>query len=320
MRLKIMTVAVATALAMAGPAVAQDDESETNVSLKGSARFGLSFSDPGGDADATLEARSWASRLNFQGDTAFGNGMTGFGRYEVGVDGGSSGNDNGAFSTRHAYVGVRGDFGEVLIGQTYHTWYNNIIGPVDQPWWGSCNGCLAYTGRSEDGITYSKTAGAFSGGATLYFIGNNSGAEDATSGEDDLDGFELAGTYDAGVVKIGLGIQDFSSPDNDPDPTLGLTVSGSAADVSYAVALTSQGGVDGAEDATGIDVYAGYGNAYIDVGMIDRGNSPFGVTLGYSHPIGPQTLAWFELQATDPDEDGADTGVALRAALKYDWE
>lgn len=317
MRLKITAVAVSTALMLSGPAVAQEADG-TNVTLKGSVRIGLEYSDPGGvdeftgeDVDATLTLVNWASRLNFQADTDIGSGMKAFGRYEFGVDVGRSENADGALSTRHAYVGLKGDFGQVLAGQTYHTFYNNVIAPVDQPWWGSCNGCLGAVGRLEDGITYSGSSGTVSGGATLYL---------ANGGEDILDGFELGATFDAGVVKVGVGVQDFSSPDIDPDPTIGVTLSGTAGAVTLAGAVTSQGGGDeGGEDATGVDIYAAYGKTYIDVGMIDQGNSPFGVTLGYTQPIGTNTLAWFELQATDPDTD-ADTAVTLRAALKYDWE
>ena len=192
---KVFTIASAAALTMSGSAFSQD--AQTNVSLTGSVRIGLAYSDPGDDTDATVELRNWASRLNLQGDTAIGSGMTAFGRYELGVDTSSSDNDNGAFSTRHAYVGLKGGFGQVLAGQTYHTFYDHIIGPVDQPWWGSCNGCLGDIGRIGQGLTYSGSSGPISGGATLYFI---------DEGEDILDGFELAGSYDAGVVKVGFGV------------------------------------------------------------------------------------------------------------------
>ena len=310
MRLKISTVAVASAMVMAGSAFAQD--AETNVSLKGSVRIGLSYTDTGGNADASATLRNWASRLNLQGDTAIGSGLTAFGRYEFSVDTSSNDNGDGALGTRHAYVGLKGEFGEVLAGQTYHTFYDHVINPVDQPWWGSCNGVVTTCGRTGQGLKYSTSSGPISGGATLYF---------QDEGEDILDGFEIAGSYDAGVVKVGFGIRDFEEVENDPDLVLGVTVSGKAGEIAYAAALTSQGApANGGEDTTGIDIFAALGNAYIDVGTVDQGNSPFGVTLGYTKDIGPQTLAWFEIQAIDPDLDGADTAVALRAALKYDWE
>ena len=310
LRKMAFAVASATAMTMAGSAFAQD--AQTNVSLTGSIRIGLSYSDPGGDADATVAMRNWASRLNLLGETAIGEGMTAFGRYEFGVDTSARNNGDGALSTRHAYVGLKGSFGQVLAGQTYHTFYDHVIGPVDLPWWGSCNGCLGVGGRTAQGLKYSGSAGPISGGATLYFI---------DEGEDILDGYELAGTYDAGVVKLGFGLQDFEEEVNDPDMVLGITVSGEAGSVEYAAAFTSQGApANGGEDANAFDVYLAYGSAYIDIGTIDQGNSPFGVTLGFSTDIGPKTLAWFELQAVDPDIDGEDTAFDVRAALKYDWE
>jgi len=310
MHTKITAVAAALALSMSTLAFAQD--ADTNVTIKGSVRIGLAYTDLGGDSDASLTLRNWASRLDLQGNTAIGSGLTAFGRYELSVDTSSSDNDNGAFGTRHAYVGLRGDFGEVLAGQTYHTFYDHVLGPVDQPWWGSCNGCLGVVGRTSQGLKYSTSSGPLSGGATVYFLDD---------GEDIVDGFELAGTYDAGAVKIGFGIQDFEEEINDPDLVFGLTLSGEAGAVTYAAAFTSQGAPeDGGEDATAFDIFAALGRAYIDVGTVDQGNSPFGVTLGYTLNIGPDTLAWFEVQATDPDIDGGDTTFELRAALKYDWE
>ncbi len=282
----------------------------------GSVRIGLEHSDPGGEADAQTVFRNWASRMGFQGETEMENGLTGFGKYEWGVDTASNNNGNGALSTRHAYVGVKGDFGSLLIGQTYHTWYNTIIGPVDQPWWGSCNGCISYTGRTGQALTYSGDFGVVKGGATIYMV---------DGGEDSLDGFEVGASFDAGPVKIGVAMQDLDDPNLDPEATIGIVVAGDAGPVTYAFNITSQdAAVKGGEDATGIDLYAGFGNAYIDIGQIDQGNKPFGVTLGYTYSVGKQTTMWFEAQTVDPDakdENGKDLDNqnTLRVALKHDW-
>lgn len=311
MKFKITPVAIATSIALLAPFAAQAQDAKTESKFYGSIRIGLEHSDPGDDADAQTIVKNWASRMGFQGSTDMGNGLTGFGKYEWGVDTASGDNGNGALSTRKAYVGVEGGFGKILLGQDYHTWYNNIIGPVDQPWWGSCNGCLAYTGRTGQAITYSNDFGVASGGATVYM---------ADGGEDSLDGYEIAATFAAGPVKIGVGMQDLDDPVADPEPTIGIIVSGDAGPVGYALNVTSQKAIDdNAEDATGVDLYAAFGNVYIDIGQIDQGDTtPFGVTLGYTHSVGPQTTMWFEVQSVDAD-DGSDNDNTLRAALKYDW-
>jgi len=279
----------------------------------GSLRIGLQYADAGGDADATASFRNWASRMGYSGSTELENGMTGFGKLEFGVDTGSSANGNGAVSTRLAYVGIRGDFGSLLLGQAYHTWYNTIIAPVDQPWWGSCNGCLSYTGRSENGLTYSTSSGATSFSATVHMRDQNVDGEF----EDDIDGYEIGVTYDTGSLKIGLGFQDW---DNGNDGTLGVVVSGSTGDIGYAANVTSQSASDGGEDAFGIDVFLSYANSYLDVGTVDRGEQSFGFTVGYTLSIGTDTSAWFELGSFDSGIDGDSASFVGRAALKYDWK
>jgi hypothetical protein len=39
--------------------------------------------------------------------------------------------DPGGIGVRHRYVAVKGDFGNVYIGQTYHAFYNHVVGLAD---------------------------------------------------------------------------------------------------------------------------------------------------------------------------------------------
>ncbi len=297
-------IAVAVALILSPFAVQADG------GFYGSVRIGLQFED-GGDADADLNLQNWASRLGYSGETALDNGLSAFGKLEFGVDTRSSDNTDGALSTRQAYIGVKGDFGSVLVGQTYHTWYNTVIGVVDQPWWGSCNGCIAYTGRSEDGITYAGSFGMVGVGVTAYL-----NPTDGPDNSDELDGFELGVTYDAGIVNVGVGLQDLKGS----KAVLGVAVNGSAGPIGYAANITAQGGNAGEQDATGFDVFLSYGNAYLDIGTIDQADTSVGLTLGYTYVIGKATTSWFELSSSDSGTDGADTVTIARAALKYDWK
>ena len=299
-------IAVAVALAISSFAVQADG------GFYGSIRIGAQYSDPGGDADAEIVLRSWASRMGFAGNTDLDNGLNAFGKYEFGVDVRSGNNGDGALNTRHAYVGLQGGFGSITLGHTYHTWYNTVIGPVDQPWWDSCNGCIAYTGRSSDGVSYAGTFGSIGFGATAY-LAPTAGADEA----EDLDGLEVGVTLDAAGLKIGVGMQDLVGS----EPVIGASVSGSAGAIGYAANVTSQKAANaGTEDATGADVFLSYGNAYIDVGVIDRAVQSTGVTIGYTKSLGEATISWFELSAQDSGVDGADTNMTARAALKYDWK
>jgi len=194
----------------------------------GSIRLGLQYRDAGGDTNADLDFTNWASRLGYSANTDLENGWNAFGKLEFGADARSGDNANGALSTRHAYVGLSGGFGSVLFGQTYHTWYSTVIAPVDQPWWGSCNGCLGSTGRTSDGISYKGASGSISFGATAYIIPTN-GEENS----DELDGFEVGVSYDAGIAKVGVAIQDFE----EEEAVIGAVVSGTVGTVGYAANL-----------------------------------------------------------------------------------
>lgn len=308
MNTKLTPVALAVAMTLAAPLTAQAE----GGNFYGSVRVGVEYYDAGGDSDATLDLRSWASRFGFQGETEMANGLTGFGKYEFAVGLPDFVADGGAdIGTRHAYVGIKGDFGQFTLGQTYHTWYNTVIGPVDQPWWFSCNGCLGSTGRT-DALTYQGNFGAGTGGLSLYMTG-----DDAEGNE--LDGYEIGATFPVGGMSLGLGLQDI---DNGSEAVLGLALSGSSGSIGWAFNVTSQAAPSnsGADDALGIDLYASLGNTYIDIGSVSADDNSLGFTLGYTKSIGENTLSWFEINSSDSGADGADTSITIAAALKHDWK
>ena len=265
-----------------------------------------------------MSLRNYASRLGFSGETDLASGLTAFGTIEFGVDTRSGSNNDGALSTRHAFIGLKGAFGSLTVGQTYHTWYNTVIGPVDQPWWDSCNGCISYTGRSSDGLSYAGEFGLLSVGATAYLNPTDTDGNGVVQGNDDeLDGFEVGVTYDAGITNIGVAIQDIEGTET----VLGVAVNGNYGSIGYAANVTMQDAPEeGGDDATGMDLYLSYGNMYLDVGTVDRGDTSTGITLGYTHSLGRATTSWFEVNNFDSGVDGDEAQLTLRAALKYDWK
>lgn len=279
----------------------------------GSLRIGIGYSDPGGSADATATFKNWASRAGVTSEAALENGLTAFGKLEFGVDTGSSANDNGSLSTRLAYIGLKGDFGSLTLGQAYHSFYNTVISPVDQTWWGGCAGCLAYSGRVENGLTYSRDFGAFSATATIHM------RDETVDGsfEDEIDGMEAGVSFAAAGIDLGLAFRDW---DDGSEPAVGLSAASTFGDISYAANLILQEGAQGADDAMGANLHLGRGNAYLDVGMVDAGDTSTGITLGYTHSIGKNTSSWFEVSRNDSGVDGDAASMALRAALKYDWK
>ena len=113
--------------------------------------------------EVTLD--SYASSFGAKGETDLGNGMIGFGHYEIAVA------ENGAFSGgRKNYVGLKGDFGSLQLGQDYQTFYNHVVGPLDNPWAGSGYAMVAYVGCQGDTIRYDGSAGAVAFGVGLFQI------------------------------------------------------------------------------------------------------------------------------------------------------
>jgi predicted porin len=307
----------ALVLAMAGivgaPMVAQADDS----GFYGSVRQALvSKSNDAPGSDTTLDIANMGSRFGVGGETDLGNGMTGFGKYEFGVN--TDGGNAATVTRRKAYVGLKGDFGSVLLGQNYHTFYNFVNAPVDIANWNS--GFYAQ-GRTDNAITYAGGSGAVNFGLTA----NADSSDDTTvagGGDTGIDSTELGASYDAGVVKIAAGMISYNSnTGTSPESLTGLAISGNIGEVYVGLSMQSQ---DKVADST--EISASMGPVYVAYGVKDLegnadGDGPSNLTLGYSMSIGPQTDAWFEYTTTDSDllvANVLDT-QSIEAVLKYSW-
>jgi predicted porin len=300
MKVKTTAIAMAVAGVVAAPVVAQAADGEVYAS----ARVGIENMDTGGVSD--LGVKSFASRFGAKGETDLGNGMTGFGKYEWDVDFDGATDATNDIKLRHRYVGLKGDFGSVTIGQTYHTFYNFLVGPVDNPWWGSGYNMVSYTGRTDNAITYAGGAGNIMFGATGYFV--QEAAEDAP------DGYEVAASFGIGDMTLAAGIQHSEVIDND---VTGVTLSGiGAGPVTFGVAYQQN------DDDDSLTAEALFGNAYVHVeskNVDATDTNPISVTLGYTQSLGRKTTMWYEFVSADADSGNSDDDVtAVRAVLKYD--
>jgi predicted porin len=323
MKLKSSAIAVAVAGAL-GASMAVQAES----GFYGSVRIGLINTDTGGNSE--LQVQGVASRFGFRGETDLGNGLTAFGRYEFGVSTEGAGANN-PLSRRHAYVGLKGDWGSVIMGQTYHTYYNFISGPLDNPWRGSGFGTtwLGYTGRTAQAITYSGQFGGFGLGATAYM--DNSGTSTSNKPED-LDGYELAGNIQAGPILVALGVSqsgnDRSTGAPELEPIIGVTASGWQTGMfTWGLSYEQQKaptGMTGTPSNIIFDV--AIGNGYFHTEMRDNdftgaGAKPVLYTLGYTQSLGRQTTAYYEVFQLDADTASSNDDItSLSAVLKYDWK
>jgi predicted porin len=307
MKFKTTAIALAVAGIVAAPVAVQAGADEVYAS----ARVGIKYTDTGGAAD--FDVKSFASRFGMRGETDLGNGITGFGRYEFGVN--SAESSSNTITSRHLYVGLKGDFGSVLLGQTYHTFYNYVVGPLDNPWWHSTGTMVESVGRKPAGLTYSGGAGAVSFGATVYMV---SDAEETPA-----DVIELGASFAVGDSTIGVGYRSV-----DEDGAVGTQGNGTDEDV-MAVAWSGIGigdttlGVSymNQDKDNGIVVDWAIGNAYVHVETVDydAGNTPLDITLGYTQSLGRKTTMYYEFNNKDADTDNSDDDyMAVMAVLKYD--
>ena len=310
MKIKPTLLAMAVAGTVAAPVAVQAGADE----LYASARVGIwnVKQDDGtatGSSTQDTEIRSFASRFGARGETDLGNGLTGFGRYEWGVDF----NGGGSISNRHRYVGLKGGWGSVLLGQTYHTWYNYMTGPLDNPWWHSGYTMINYRGRTDKGLTYNGGSGNFNFGATLYF--ENDAEEEA------INGWEIGASFAVGDSKIGLAGQgvpkDFSQGSTGTDDMIyGINWSG------IGIGSTTLGVAYVAQDKDKNFILDwGFGNAYFhyeyaDLDLADK--KPWTATLGYTQSLGRKTTMYYELAQTESDSDTESDRTAIMAVLKYD--
>ena len=316
MKLKTTAIAMAVASNIAPPVAVQAGANE----LYASARIGVWNVDEGGVND--LEVKSFDSRFGARGETDLGNGLTGFGRYEWDVD-------ENDFTIRHRYVGLKGDFGSVLAGKDYHTFYNFVVGPLDIPWWHSGYAMVAFVGRTDDAITYAGGSDNFTFGVTGYMVRD--------SEEDALDVYEIGARYTFGNdMALSLAVQGTEADLDDgtgtlignsnDEPVVGALLS----DISLGSVKLAVGG-QSQDDDTSFALHADISNFYVhfELEFLDE-DSPendadgedqdrVSSTLGYTQSLGRKTTAYYEFNHIDNDTgDSDDDRTAIMAVLKYD--
>jgi predicted porin len=307
MKFKTTAIAMAVAGSVAAPVAVQAGADE----LYASARVGVWNVDQGGQSQ--WDVRSFSSRFGARGETDLGNGLSGFGRYEWDVD---FNNDLGEddISVRHRYVGLKGGFGSVTMGQTYYTFYNFVVGPTDVPWWHSGYAMVNYRGRTDNAISYAGGSGAFNFGASVYMTPDTE--------EEDFDQFEVGASFAIADITIGIAMQSTASDTihgsagNDED-IIGLAVSGiNAGPVGLGFGYQQQDNDDSFLAQVSVADFYYHGEFLtLDATNQDRVSH----TLGYTMGLGRKTTMYFELNDIDNDTGNSDDDrTAVMAVLKYD--
>lgn len=150
----------------------------------------------------------WASRLGFRGTEDLGNGVSAIFNLENGFspDTGMMGQGGRLFG-RHAWVGLKGDFGTVRLGRAWTPTYTllcDVIDPFEDALSGAAGGFLgrnifsAIDIRMQNSIFYAKTIGGFKADLA-YSMGETAGNSSANRQ------ISTAFTYSAGPLKAVLG-------------------------------------------------------------------------------------------------------------------
>jgi len=314
MKFKTTAIAMAVAGIAAAPVAVQAGADEVYAS----ARVGIIYQDTGDVAD--FQVQNMSSRFGMRGETDLGNGLTGFGRYEFSVT------DSGV-GLRHRYVGLKGDWGSILAGQTNHTFYNYVVGPLDNPWWYSGTNMIDYRSRDDHGITYAGGSGAISFGVTAFFQGDGEEtAPDALEAGisfglgDSTIGIAYASVDEDGGFNgsaCGTGCQGGTMATDGTEDIIAIAWSGiGIGDTSLGVSFMNQ------DEDDGIVVDWLFGNAYLHVEqtMYDAADvDPMQITLGYTQSLGRKTTMWYEVATVDADTDDSDDDTTFfGATLKYD--
>ncbi len=188
---KSVIIAGAVAAIMAGSAIA-------DTTVYGRARMGVVV-DAGNNTKVGVVNKS--SRFGFKGSEDLGNGMAAIYHFELGYTADEQG---GGVGNRIGLVGVKGDFGTVAIGSAWTPIYNLVSGQLDP-----LNAYYSKTafGRSGNVVAYINKFGAVNLQAAV--VATDSGTE-----SDLADAYNIAVSFPAGPVNVGVGYHKVTNGDN----------------------------------------------------------------------------------------------------------
>ena len=295
------------ALAIAGIVAAPVASADVYVS----ARLGVDMKTSDDSADESTTFGNNSSRLGWRGETDLGNGLTAFGKVEVGD---LSNESTDHFAIRDLHVGLAGDFGKIIVGEKVYTaFYNHVTGPLDPTYWIGGEGFIQ-SGRTANALTYQGGSDIFSFEVTVEADGVDT---TSTDGETGISGAQAGGSIALGDNwTIGVAFrdaEDSGSPTN--GSVAGGSIYGNIGDIFLGTSVQAD------DDDTGITVHAGFGGFFVNFGTLDDDSANADITeigAGYSASIGENTSWWIEGSAVDNDDTKADT-ESLTASLRFDF-
>ena len=334
MNKKLIALAVSGALA-APVMVAQADDS--GPTLYGRINLALAANDSDFLDDTTWDVADVVSRFGIRGEEDLGNGLAAVYRYEfrVNSDVGNLASAANGRTQRLSYVGLKGGFGQVIVGSIWSTFYNIVGTYLDPTYTLGYFGYSSYAGgdyRTDNAIQYSGNFGPVAVSAQIQVDGSN-------VAEEDVDRWSIGASVPVGPVTIAAAYDTSENGLADADGNAVLGGSGESTDrfgaaVSYGgEGYTINAGYQSVEnDDTGLDrdfwtinggfdvgdsnrLYVQYWDGSGDDGDIDAD----GIVLGFYHSISSRTRVYFEgTQVGVDDVDNSDINIYL-FGLRHDF-
>jgi len=279
-----------------------------DITLYGKANLTVQSSDDG--EGSFTEVKSNASRIGLKGSHALEDGLEVVynAEFQVDLDGDSDKN----ITSRNQYVGLRGDFGEVLVGKN-DTVLKKAQGKIDL--FSDLNGDIKTLWKGEnrlsDTITYKSPK--FSG----VQLGVTYIAEDDVDGEN---GVSLSATYgDAKLKKSDLFASVAVDSEVNGYDVIRAAVQGKVAGITLGAIVQTQENVATGQELDGFVVSAKYSvkkltyKAQVQTANFDDGDDQTGMTVGVDYKLAKSTklFAFYTNFDLDTQEDNEYLAVGI---------
>lgn len=291
-------------------------QANAEVDVYGKANVSVQSSDDG--AGSVTEIKSNASRFGFKGSEKLDSGLEVIYKleFQVDVSDADSKGDKDNITARNQYVGLKGNFGEVVIGRN-DTALKQSQGKLDQ--FNDLEGDIKvlFKGENRLGDSISYKSPSFNGFRVLgSFI-----AEDSEEGEN---GFSTALTYgDAGLKESTIYAAIAADSEVNGYDTVRLTVQGKVADFKLGAMYQTQEKVDGSAEADGYLLNAAYklGNATLkaqyQVIDFDAGDKVDGVSVGVDYKLAKNAKVYGFYSTFDADNQVEKDYLGLGIEYKF---
>ena len=328
--MKKIILATAVASIMAG-SMAQVAQAETT--MYGKARIFLELAT---ETNATPSVKdkgvsSYSSRIGWKGSEDLGNGMSAVYQFELGfnADGDNGTNkdsaghttgDTSPFDTRVGYAGIKGDFGQVAIGQQWTPSYVLVRGKHDPM--NTTAGGKVYAGnfpratRVDDAISYIGAFGDIK--VAIATVASNGGSGSDVDADSLNDHTDAAISIPAGPVTIGVAMANSNptSPATSSSPVavnIGWADGAISLDVGFF--MIDKDDVVGTAADEGADMMSIVGKFKTGSGTIvaqleDDGNETQ-TNLAYNHNLSKKTSLMAELSTGDSQQDEMNVGIHI---------